>query len=104
MQRLKPKRAIMTAGFLIGVSVLAGGPFVSGETQAPSGQAGAASGQSATSGSAQAAVAQTVTAYECVQVPVTYSQICYRTEYRTENVPVTRMVREVVNETRTISY
>ena len=27
----------------------------------------------------------------------------YRTEYRTENVPVTRMVPEVVNETRTIT-
>ena len=104
MQRLTSKRVIMTAGVLFAVSSLAGASLVSGEAQAPSGQGGAASGQSATTGSAQAAVAQTVAAYECVQVPVTYSQTCYRTEYRTENVPVTRMVREVVNETRTISY
>jgi len=97
MQRVKPNRVVMTAGVLFAVSGLVGVPFVSGETQAPS-------EQGATSGSPQSAVAQTVTAYECVQVPVTVSQTCYRTEYRTENVPVTRMVSEVVNETRTITY
>ena len=34
-------------------------------------------------------------AYECVQVPVTYNQTCYRHECRTETVPVTRMVPEM---------
>jgi hypothetical protein len=45
----------------------------------------------------------TVATLECVQVPVTYTQTCYRTECRTETVPVTRMVPEMVNETRTIT-
>ena len=46
---------------------------------------------------------QTVNTVECVQVPVTLMQTHYRTEYRIETVPVTRMVSECVNETRTIT-
>src|SRR5262245_13920438 len=49
------------------------------------------------------AVCPPVTTLECVQVPVTYMQTQYRTECRTETVPVTRMVPEVVNETRTVT-
>ncbi len=48
-------------------------------------------------------VYETVQSYECVQVPVTHMQTLYRTECRTENVPVTRMIPEVVNETRTVT-
>ena len=47
-------------------------------------------------------VYETVQSVECVQVPVTHMQTLYRTEYRTEKVPVTRMVPETVNETRTV--
>lgn len=43
-------------------------------------------------------------ATECVQVPVTTMVTQYRTEMRTENVPVTRMVSEVVNVPRTITF
>ena len=38
-----------------------------------------------------------------MQVPVTYAQTYYRQECRTETVPVTRMVPELVNETRTVT-
>ena len=55
----------------------------------PAAQSPAASGQ--------------VVGYECVQVPVTYAQTYYRRECRTETVPVTRMVPELVNETRTVT-
>ena len=48
-------------------------------------------------------VYETVQSFECVQVPVTHMQTLYRTECRTENVPVTRMISEVVNETRTVT-
>ena len=56
-----------------------------------------------TSASAQTAPNPAAVAMECVQVPVTYYQTQYRTECRTEMVPVTRMVREVVDETRTVT-
>ena len=60
-----------------------------GNNQTPSRQA-AASGQGP-SDRFRAAVGPSVTvqAFECVQVPVTYSQTFYRSECRTENVPVT---------------
>src|SRR5262249_35214064 len=47
-------------------------------------------------------VYETVQSLECVRVPVTHMQTHYRTECRTESVPVTRMIPEVVNENRTI--
>src|SRR3954467_13544742 len=48
-------------------------------------------------------VYETVQSVECVQVPVTHMQTLYRQEVRTETVPVTRMIPEQVNETRTIT-
>ena len=103
MQRLKRKRTIARVGMLIaGLAITAGGWTWEEAAQAPSkqGEDAAASGQAT---SVAVPTAQTVQAFECVQVPVTYAQTYYRRECRTETVPVTRMVKELVNETRTVT-
>lgn len=46
-------------------------------------------------------VYETVNTVECVQVPTTVMQTHYRTECRTETIPITHFVSEVVNEPRT---
>lgn len=112
MQRLTRKRMLARVGILIaGLAMTAGGWTWEEAVQAPSKQGGdtAASAQSAGGAGAAIPAAQSaiaagqVQAYECVQVPVTYAQTHYRRECRTETVPVTRMVKEFVNETRTVT-
>jgi hypothetical protein len=48
-------------------------------------------------------VVETVNAVECVQVPTTVMETRYRMECRTETVPITHFVSEVVNEPRTFT-
>src|SRR5262245_11601014 len=109
-------RVLRLVGIAIGTGVLVAGAGMLGtglawaQATQPSAQATAAAA------SAQGAavtrtvlvpqcqvVYETVQGVECVQVPVTRMQTCYRTEYRTEAVPVTRYVPEVINESRTIT-
>ena len=98
MQRLTRERMFARVEVLVAGLVMMAGWTRAEAFQAPSNQAVAAAG------SAQAAgQAGSLQAYECVQVPVTYNQTLYRQECRTETVPVTRMVRECVNETRTVT-
>lgn len=99
MQRLTRKRTLARVGILIaGLGMTAGGWSKEEANQAPTAQA------PGTAASAQAPAASgQVVGYECVQVPVTYAQTYYRRECRTETVPVTRMVPELVNETRTVT-
>ena len=102
MQRLIRQRVLARVGVMIaGLAMSAGWAAAAVQT---------ASKQEPAAGSAQAGTTvvpagQTGSpqAYEYVQVPVTYTQTVYQTECRTETVPVTRMVREVVNETRTVT-
>jgi hypothetical protein len=100
MQRLIRQHVFVRSG-MVAVGLVMSAGWAAGQT---------ASKQEPAAGSAQAgtpvaAAGQTASAqaYETVQVPVTYSQTLYRNECRTETVPVTRMVREVVNETRTVT-
>jgi hypothetical protein len=110
MQRVTRKRTLARVGILIaGLGMTAGGWSKEEAVTVPAAQAGeAASAQAPATGAAipaaqSAAASGQVVGYECVQVPVTYNQTYYRRECRTETVPVTRMVPECVNETRTIT-
>ncbi len=96
-QRVLARVGVMIAGLVMSASWAAAAIQTASkqEPAAGSAQAGTPVVPAGQTGSAQA--------YEYVQVPVTYTQTLYRTECRTENVPVTRMVREVVNETRTVT-
>jgi hypothetical protein len=101
MQRLTRKRMLATVGMVaasLGITVA----WSRAESvQPPSSQAGAAG--SAIPAAQSSVATGSLQAYECVQVPVTYTQTLYRRECRTETVPVTRMVPELVNETRTVT-
>jgi hypothetical protein len=103
MQRLTRKRTFAKVAVLIAsVAATAGGWASQAAVQSTSKQSGdwPATSQAA----AQSAPASgQIVGYECVQVPVTYAQTYYRQECRTETVPVTRMVKELVNETRTVT-
>ena len=100
MQRVTRKRTLARVGILIaGLGITAGGWIKEEANQAPTAQAGA----SAVPAAQSPAASGQVVGYECVQVPVTYAQTYYRQECRTETVPVTRMVPELVNETRTVT-
>ena len=100
MQRLTRKRTLARVGILIaGLGITAGGWSKEEANQAPTAQVG---GTAVAAAQSPAASGQVV-GYECVQVPVTYAQTYYRQECRTETVPVTRMVPELVNETRTVT-
>ncbi len=80
-----------------------------GQTTTPTSQAPAAGPSAQGSVGAPPAVLvpqcqtvyETVNTVECVQVPSTIMQTHYRTECRTETVPITHFVSEVVNEPRT---
>ena len=99
MQRLNCQRELARVGVMIAGLVMSASWAAAAVQTASKQEPAAGSAQAGTPvvPAAQTAAAQ---AYEYVQVPVTYAQTLYRTECRTENVPVTRMVREVVNETR----
>jgi hypothetical protein len=108
MQRLTWKRTHARVGILIAALGMTAGGWTWGEAaQAPSKQgadtASAQAGGGAVPAAQSAAASGQVVGYECVQVPVTYAQTYYRRECRTETVPVTRMVPELVNETRTVT-
>jgi hypothetical protein len=104
MQRLTRERMFARVEVLVAGLVMMAGWTRAEAFQAPSNQAVAAAGSAqATSPAVAAGQAGSLQAYECVQVPVTYNQTLYRQECRTETVPVTRMVREVVNETRSVT-
>jgi hypothetical protein len=94
-QRVLARVGVMAVGLVMSAGWAAGQTASKQEPAAGSAQAGTPAVPAAQTASAQA--------YECVQVPVTYTQTLYRTECRTETVPVTRMVRECVNETRTVT-
>jgi hypothetical protein len=104
MQRLTRKWMLARVELLVAGLVMVGGLTRAEAFQAPSQQAPPTAGPAQATGPAVAAgQSGPLQAYECVQVPVTYTQTLYRRECRTESVPVTRMVRECVNETRTVT-
>jgi hypothetical protein len=78
---------------------------VLGQTAAPAAQSPAPAPAPSMQGSVLVpqcqTVYETVETVECVQVPTTVMQTHYRTECRTETVPITHFVSEVVNEPRT---
>jgi hypothetical protein len=102
MQRLIGQRVFARVGVMAAGLVLSAG-WAAAAIQTPSKQEPAAGSAQAGASALPAGQAASPQAYEYVQVPVTYTQTLYRNECRTETVPVTRMVREVVNETRTVT-
>ena len=104
MQRATAKRMLVGVGMLVaGLGMTAS--FTQAQAAQPQAQAATTAGSAQWTGAAVPAAQSppSAQAYECVQVPVTYNQTCYRTECRTETVPITRMVPECVNETRTVT-
>ncbi len=104
MRLQRTVQVLVVAGMVLAGAGLTGRGRAWGQATATAqGQAGGAAA-SAQGGTGTVLVPQTQVVYEtvqstqCVQVPVTHMQTCYRTEYRTETVPVTRMVPETVNE------
>ncbi len=102
MQRLTRQRVLSWVVVAVAGLVMSAG-WVAAAVQSPSDQGTAAGSAQAATTVLPAGQTATAQAYESVQVPVTYSQTLYRNECRTETVPVTRMVRECVNETRTVT-
>ena len=108
MQRLTGKWMLASVGMVVASLGITADWTRADAVQPPSKQAVAAEASAGAAGPAlpagQSGVATaSLQAYECVQVPVTYTQTLYRRECRTETVPVTRMVPELVNETRTVT-
>ena len=104
MMCLRGKRLLAVMGLALCMGPI-GFSEVRGQGVAPSSQASVA----APAASIQAAavmvpqcqvVYETVYETRCVQVPVTQMQTRYRTEYRTNTVPVRRTVTEMVSTTQ----
>ncbi len=102
MQLLRPSRIVTVLCTSVICMAVLNGTLAWSAGQAPSPQAAASPSQAVLVPQAQV-VYETVNTVECVQVPVTQMQTQYRTEYRNEAVPVTRMISEVVNEPRTVT-
>ncbi len=102
MQRLTRQRVLSWGVMAVAGLVMSAG-WVAAAVESPSDQGTAAGSGQAAATALPAGQTATPQAYESVQVPVTYTQTLYRNECRTETVPVTRMVRECVNETRTVT-
>ncbi len=108
--RLKTmRRFLMLLAALLAGLELSSDSGARGQTTAPTSQSPVTgpSGQGTVSAAPTVLVPQCQTVYEtvntveCVQVPTTIMQTHYRTECRTETVPITHFVSEVVNEPRT---
>ncbi len=102
MQRLTRKRMLAVMGLAVATLGTTAGWTLAEAVQPPSPQAASAQAPRFPQRNLPVATGS-LQAYECVQVPVTYTQTLYRRECRTETVPVTRMVPELVNETRTVT-